>query len=303
VDGPAAGWRVGVLLLPAIVGLGMFVVGPALVSAFIAGTDKTLTRPDFHWVGTANLRDALDDPDLGQAVRNTLLYCLLTVIPAVTLGLALALAAERVGRGRALVRFALFLPVSANLVAMAVVFSYVFDRGEDGLANTVIGWFGAEPVDWLASPTWALPVVALVGGWRLTSFVFVVYLAGLTAIPRSVYEAADVDGVHGPARLRHVTLPLLAPTTVFVLVFTTILTLQTFETVAVLTQGNPFGSSATIIFYVYQVGFTGSYRIGYASMIALLLLLTVIAIGVAGSLLGRRARVRAARSARVEAVA
>jgi len=284
-----------VLLLPALVGLGVFVVGPALVSAFVAGTDKSLTRPDFDWVGTANLRDALDDPDLGQAVRNTVVYCLLTVIPAVTLGLALALATERVTRGRALVRFALFLPVSANLVAMAVVFSYIFDRSSDGLANTVIGWFGADPVNWLGSQTWALPVVALVGGWRLASFVFVVYLAGLTAIPRSVYEAADVDGVHGLARLRHVILPLLAPTTVFVLVFTTILTLQTFETVAVLTQGAPAGSSATIIFYLYQVGFTGSYRIGYASMIALLLLLTVIAIGVAGALFGRRARVRAAR--------
>ncbi len=296
-DGPRAGWRVGVLLLPALVGLGVFVVGPALVATFTAGTDKVLPRPDFHWVGAVNLREAFDDPDLGQAVRNTGVYCLLTVIPAVTLGLAFALAAERVTRGRGFVRFALFLPVSANLVAIAVVFSYIFDRSPDGLANAVIGWFGADPVDWLGSETWALPVVALVGGWRLTSFVFVVYLAGLTAIPRSVYEAADVDGIRGFARLRHVTLPLLAPTTVFVMVFVTILTLQTFETVAVLTQGEPFGSSATIIYYLYEVGFTPSFRIGYASMIALLLLLTVVAIGAVGSLLGRRARARAAREA------
>jgi multiple sugar transport system permease protein len=269
-------------------------VGPALVATLIAGTNKVLPRPDFQWVGTANLREALDDPDLGQAVRNTLVYCLLTVVPSVTLGLVLALAAERVTRGRAFVRFALFLPVSANLVAIAVVFSYIFDRSADGLANTVIGWFGADPINWLGSETWALPVVALVGGWRLTSFVFVVYLAGLTAIPRSVYEAADVDGIRGLARLRHVTLPLLAPTTVFVMVFVTILTLQTFETVAVLTQGAPFGSSTTIIYYIFRVGFTPSFRIGYASMIALLLLLVVIAIGAAGALLGRRARARAA---------
>ena len=127
---------------------------------------------------------------------------------------------------------------------------------------------------------WALPVVALVGGWRLTSFVFVVYLAGLTSIPRSVYEAADVDGVRGFARLRHVTLPLLAPTTVFVAVFVTILTLQTFETVAVLTHGDPLGSSSTIIYYIYKVGFTGSFRIGYASAVALLLMLMIIAVGV-----------------------
>jgi multiple sugar transport system permease protein len=281
------------LLLPAFVGLTMFVVGPALVSAFVAGTDKTLPSPEFDWVGTANLAEALDDPELGQAVRNTIVYCLLTVIPSVTLGLALALAAERVTRGRAIVRFALFLPASANLVAVAVVFSYIFNRSPDGLANTVVGWFGVDPVNWLSSETWALPVVALVGGWRLTSFVFVVYLAGLTAIPRSVYEAADVDGVHGFARLRHITVPLLTPTTIFLMVFVTILTLQTFETVAILTQGEPFGSSTTIIYYIYEVGFTGSYRIGYASMIALMLLLTVFAIGVAGSVLARRARARA----------
>src|SRR6185369_603472 len=117
-----------------------------------------------------------------------------------------------------------------------------------------------------------------------------VYLAGLTAIPRSVYEAADVDGIRGLARLRHITLPLLAPTTVFLGVFVTILTVQTFETVAVLTKGGPLNSSTTIIYYMYQVGFTGSFRIGYASMIALLLLAATVALGAVGALLGRRFR-------------
>ncbi|EFC82707.1 binding-protein-dependent transport systems inner membrane component [Parafrankia sp. EUN1f] len=284
------GWRAAALVAPAFVGLCVFVIGPALVSAFVAGTDKKLTGLDFHWVGTANLREALADPDLGRAVRNTLVYCLLTVIPSVLLGLLLALAAERVTRGRPLVRFALFLPASANMVAMAVVFKYIFDSNPDGLANTLVGVVGIDPVDWLGDKATALPVVALVGGWRLTSLVFVVYLAGLTAIPRSVHEAADVDGIRGLARLRHITLPLLAPTTVFLAVFVTVLTLQTFETVAVLTEGGPLDSSTTIIYYIYEVGFKGSYRIGYASMIALLLLVAVVLLGAAGALLGRRLR-------------
>lgn len=283
--------RAVALLLPAFVGLAVFVIGPALVSAFVAGTDKNLTGPDFEWVGTANLREALSDPGLGQAVRNTLVYCLLTVIPAVAVGLLLALAAERVTRGRTLVRLALFLPVSANIVAMAVVFAYIFTSAEEGLANTLVGFVGIEPVNWLGDPSTALPVVAFVGGWRLTSFVFVVYLAGLTAIPSSVHEAADVDGIRGFARFRHITLPLLAPTTVFLGVFVTVLTLQTFETVAVLTRGGPLDSSTTIIYYIYEVGFTGSFRIGYASMIALLLMIVVVAVGAAGALLGRRLRV------------
>ncbi|MDT3438673.1 MULTISPECIES: carbohydrate ABC transporter permease [unclassified Pseudofrankia] len=291
----AGGWRIGALLFPALLGLTVFILGPALVSAFAAGTDKTLTGPSFHWVGTANLREAFGDPDFGRSVRNTLLYCVLTVIPAVVVGLALALAAQKVTRGSGALRLALFLPVSANLVAIAVVFAYMFDPSGHGLANTVIGWFGAGPRNWLGDEATSLPVVALVGGWRLTSFVFVVYLAGLTTIPASVYEAAEVDGIRGFARLRHVTLPLLAPTTIFLAVFTTILTLQTFETVAVLTHGGPFRSSATIVYYIYEVGFTGSFRIGYASAIALLLILGIVLIGVLGSVLGRRARARAAR--------
>jgi multiple sugar transport system permease protein len=290
---------VAALLLPAFVGLGVFMIAPAFVSAVIAGTDKTLTGPSFHWVGTTNVRDALHDPHLTRAVRNTLVYCLITVVPAVGFGLGLALAADRVTRGRSLVRIILFLPVSANLVAVAVVFSYIFSASPDALANTVAGWFGIGPVDWLGDTSTALPVVAFVGSWRLASFIFVVYLAGLTAIPRSVYEAAAVDGVRGWARLRRITLPLLAPTTVFVAVFATILTLQTFETVAVLTQGGPLGSSRTIVYYIYETGFTGSFRIGYASMLALLLLVAVVLLGVVGAVIGRWARARAAREVTV----
>jgi multiple sugar transport system permease protein len=298
----APGWRLVPLLLPALVWLTVFTVGPAVVSAVVAGTNKSLLSSDFSWIGLTNARDATHDSDLGRAVRNTLLYCVITVIPAVVIGLTLALAANRLSRGRSVVAFALFLPASANLVAMSVVFAYIFNDQPGGLANTVIGWFGAAPKDWLGDTSTALPVVALVGLWRLTSFIFVVYLAGLTAIPVSVYEAAAVDGVRGWARLRRLTLPLLTPSTVFVVVFSTILTLQTFETVSVLTQGGPLGSSATLVYYMYQVGFTGSFRIGYASMLALLMFLVIALLGGGGALLGRRARRRLSAAERVTGV-
>ncbi|MGF7234946.1 MAG: carbohydrate ABC transporter permease [Frankia sp.] len=291
--------RAAALLLPAFVGLIAFIGVPTFLTIFVAGTDKSLTGPSFHWTGTANTRTAIHDGAFHQSVTNTLLYCLYTIIPALVIGLALALAAARVTRGRGLVRLALFLPVTANLVAIAVVFSYIFNSDGNGLANTVLGWFGGAPVNWLGDTSTALPVVASVGLWRLVSLVFVLYLAGLTAVPESVYEAAEVDGLRGWARFRWVTWPLLGPTTVFVLVVVTILTLQTFETVAVLTGGGPLGSSTTLVFYIYQVGFTGSFRIGYASMLVVLLLVAVVGVGVVGSVLGRRARVRAARTSAV----
>ncbi len=305
IRGRGAAWghgdtpRAAALLLPAFVGLIAFIGVPTFLTIFVAGTDKSLTGPSFHWTGTANTRTAIHDGAFHQSVTNTLLYCLYTIIPALVIGLALALAAARVTRGRGLLRLALFLPVTANLVAIAVVFSYIFDSDGHGLANTVLGWFGAAPVNWLGGTATALPVVASVGLWRLVSLVFVLYLAGLTAVPESVYEAAEVDGLRGWARFRWVTWPLLGPTTVFVLVVVTTLTLQTFDTVSVLTGGGPLGSSTTLVYYIYQVGFTNSFRIGYASMLVVLLLVVVIGVGALGSVLGRRARVRAARTSAV----
>ncbi len=285
------------LLAPALIGLAVFAIGPTLLSVLWGGTDKSLTGSNWHWVGLANLREATSDPAVQRAVGNTLAYCALTIVPAVALGLGLALLVDRVRRGRGLVRLLLFLPVTANLVAMSVVFQYIFSSDRGGLANSLLSVIGVRPLDWLGSSPRSLFVVAIVGLWRLSSFVFVIYLSGLTAVPRTVFEAADVDGLRGWARFRWVTWPLLGPTTVFVLVLTTLLTLQTFETVAVLTQGGPLGGSETLVYRIWSVGFTPSFRIGYASLLSFMLLIVVIGIGALGSLAGRRLRQRVGQAA------
>jgi|GEM_PF-94116 len=277
------------MLFPALVGLLVFVVGPAVVALLVAGTDTHLSG-SHRWVGTANLREAFHDRGFGRSVVNTFEYCLLTVPPSVLLGLALALAASRVTRGGTALRLALFLPLTANLLAVSVVFAYMFDPSPQGLANTVAGWFGVAPQAWLGSPATALPVVALVGAWHLTSLAFLVYLAGLTAIPPEVYEATRIDGIRGCARLRQVTLPLLAPTTVFLTIITTVVTLQAFDTVRVLTAGGPLESSATVTYFIYEVGARGSYRVGYASALSLLVLLASVLINLAGMYLVRFTR-------------
>jgi multiple sugar transport system permease protein len=193
-----------------------------------------------------------------------------------------------VTRGRTLIRLLLFLPVTANLVAMSVVFQYVFSPDATGLANTVLETFGVGPVDWLGSRTTALVVVSSVGLWRLTSLVFVLYLAGLTAIPSTVDEAAEVDGLRGWVRFRKITWPLLAPTTVFAAVVGAVLSLQTFETIAVLSQGGPNGASETLVYRIYKIGFEPSFRVGYANLLSSLLVAVAVLLGVLGSLGGRR---------------
>src|SRR6195952_1076797 len=273
---------------PALVFLIVFLLAPTVLSVLWGGTDKSLTTSTWHWMGLANLREALTDSQVGTATRNTLLIVLISVPLSIALGLGLAILVGQVTRGRAVVRLLLFLPVTANLVAMSVVFSYVFSPDPTGLANAALGVVGVAPIDWLGSPTTALLVVGSVGLWRLTSLIFVLYLAGFTAIPGSVDEAAEVDGVRGWVRFRKITWPLLAPTTVFAAVVGAVLSLQTFETVAVLTQGGPNGASETLVYRIFQIGFQPSFRVGYANLLSSLLIAVAIIVGILGSLGGRR---------------
>jgi multiple sugar transport system permease protein len=275
-------------LAPALVFLVVFLLAPTLLSVFWGGTDKSLTTSEWTWTGLANLREAVGDSQVGTATRNTLLIVLVSVPLSIIFGLGLAMLVNRVTRGRALVRLLLFLPVTANLVAMSVVFTYVFSPDTTGLANTMLGWIGVAPVDWLGSRSTALIVVGSVGLWRLTSLVFVLYLAGLTAIPGTVDEAAEVDGLRGWVRFRKITWPLLAPTTVFAAVVGAVLSLQTFETVAVLSQGGPNGASETLVYRIFQIGFQPSFRVGYANLLSSLLVVVAIMLGLLGSLGGRR---------------
>jgi multiple sugar transport system permease protein len=286
------GWRAHAaavpFLAPALVFLVVFLLAPTVLSVFWGGTDKSLTTSTWHWTGLANLREAVGDSQVGTATRNTLLVVLVSVPVAIALGMGLAILVSRVTRGRAVIRLLLFLPVTANLVAMSVVFQYVFSPDTTGLANTVLSVFGVAPVDWLGSRTTALLVVGSVGLWRLTSLVFVLYLAGLTAIPSTVDEAAEVDGLRGWVRFRKITWPLLAPTTVFAAVVGAVLSLQTFETVAVLSQGGPNGASETLVYRIYKIGFEPSFRVGYANLLSSLLVAVALVVGILGSLGGRR---------------
>jgi multiple sugar transport system permease protein len=288
----ASSWRAQVaaapFLAPAVVFLVVFLLAPTLLSAFWGGTDKSLTTSQWQWTGLTNLREAAGDSQVATATRNTLLLVLISVPVSIVIGLGLAILVNRVTRGQTLVRLLLFLPVTANLVAMSVVFQYVFSVDETGLANTLLSWVGAGPVDWLGGRKTSLVVVGLIGLWRLTSLVFVLYLAGLTSIPSSVDEAAEVDGIRGWTRFRRITWPLLAPSTVFAAVVGAVLSLQTFETVAVLTQGAPNGASETLVYRIYKIGFEPSFRVGYANLLSTLLVLVAIVLGVLGALGGRR---------------
>lgn len=270
-------------LAPAIALLFLFVVVPVALSFVASLFEIPLTGLGWKFVGLGNYAEAIDDPRVQRALVNTLFYSLMTIVPSIALGLALALLVESFTRGRALLRTLLFLPVTANLVAMAIVFQWIFGvRG--GFLNELLALLGAGPINFLGSGDTALPVLAAVGIWRSGAYDMVIYLAGLTAIPRTIHEAAAVDGLRGLTKVRKITWPLLAPSTVLVTVITFIQSVQVFETVSVMTGGGPLGKTETLLFAIWQQGFA-FFRLGYAAALSFFLLVITAAAG----LLRRRA--------------
>jgi multiple sugar transport system permease protein len=265
------------LLAPALVLLALFTYLPAVLSLVASLFDVPLSGHGWHWVGIGNYESVVDDHEVRRALVNTLVYCLFAIVPSIVVGLGLALLANAVSRGKAAVSTILFLPLTANLVAMAVVFKWLFAfRG--GFANQVFGLVGFGPVNFLGDGHWALPTVAAVGVWRAASFCMVLFLAGLTAIPTAIDEAAATDGLRGWAKLRHVTLPMLRPTLVLATVVATLQAVQVFDTIQVMTQGGPLGQTETLLTITWQIGFE-YFKVGKAAALSFLLLVFLLIVG------------------------
>ncbi|WP_199521459.1 carbohydrate ABC transporter permease [Jiangella anatolica] len=266
------------MTLPAAVAMTVFVALPALLSLIGSFFEIPLTGGAWRFVGFGNFTDVLSDPAVLQAIRNTAVYSAITIVPSLVIGLSLALLANAAGRGRPFVRTVLFLPMTANLVAMAVVFSWMFSY-PGGFVNQVIGLVGAEPVNWLGDPATALPVVALVGIWRTASLTMVIFFAGLAAMPAALDEAARAEGIRGLRKLFLVTLPTIRPTVVFATVLAILSSAQVFDTINVMTQGGPRGSTETVLTMTWRIGF-GYFDLGAASALAFLLLVVLVGIGI-----------------------
>lgn len=274
------GGSVGLLLAaPAVALLALFVVLPGVL-AFCAAFFRVDIRSGVRWTwaGLSNVTGAFADPAVVQSLVNTLLYSLYTIVPSLVIGFLLALLVNSVTAGRGVVRTLLFLPFTANLVAMAVVFRYIFDY-RDGFANNVLALAGIAPVNYLGDPATALPTVAAVGVWRCASLAMILFLAGLTSIPTAIDEAAAADGIRGITKLRTVTLPLLRPVTVFTVVFIVLQSVQVFDTINVMTGGGPQGATETVLTMVWRLGFE-YYDLGQGAVLSALLLIVLVSVGV-----------------------
>lgn len=265
------------LTLPAGIAYVLLLLLPTLAAIVLAFTDYELGATSLAWIGLGNFAELLSDRGFQKSLRNTLVYTAL-VVPASILGaLALALLIESLTRGRALFRAVFFLPVVSLPVAMATAWQYLL-HPTIGPLNAMLREAGLAGPAWLTSSDTVLVSLAAIGVWEAIGFNLVLFLAGLTAIPRELRQAAEVDGVASAwERFRLVTWPLLGPTTLFVVTITMIRAVRTFDSVAVLTQGGPNRASEVLLYTMYTEGFT-FFRLGYSAAITLVFLAIVLAL-------------------------
>lgn len=269
-----------VFLSPWLLTFALFGIYPLLFSLLVSLADYNPLRGGMTWVGFANYTRALSDPLFWQSLKVTLYFVAGTIPLTTTIALALALLLNRPLRGRGFFRASFFLPTVVSLVVVSLIFKQVYSPF--GLLNAFLRVLGLEGHPWLQDPLTALPAVMLMDVWAAVGYYMVIYLAGLQTIPAELYEAAALDGGDGWRRHRHITLPLLLPTTLFVVVINTIRSLQVFIEVFVMTQGGPLDSTRTTVFYLYEQGFR-YFDMGYASAIAYLLFVIVMLASLAQS--------------------
>ena len=268
------------LLSPALGAIVLFFAVPLIAALFLSLTDfdiYALADPgNARFVGLQNYLRLLQDPLFWKVLRNTLVFVAVGVplTLAASLGGAL-LVHSKLARLRGLFRTIFFAPVVTTLVAVAVVFRYLY-HPRYGLINQMLGLVGLPPVDWLGDPAWATVAITLLAVWRSFGYGLVIYVVGLQAIPVSLYEAAELDGAGPWRQLRDITLPLMVPTTLFVGVLTTVGLFQIFAEPYVMTRGGPLYATTSITLLMYQQGFRW-WNLGNAAAVAFVLFALIIA--------------------------
>jgi multiple sugar transport system permease protein len=252
-------------VLPAVLVIVGLAIVPIVWSFVLSLHSADLIQPA-EWVGLSNYDALLDDPDLRDALKHTVIYTALFVPLSIGLGLFLAMALNRHLRFIGVYRTLILAPFIASVAAQGVLFSFIFDE-RFGVANSVLENLGLPTQGFLGDPGQALYVLVAIGIWGGVGFPLVIYLAALQDVPRELADAASVDGARRWGILRHVILPQLWPVTIFLLAWQTLLALQLFDLVYASTRGGPLDATMVVVYYIYNQAFE-LFHAGYAAAIA-----------------------------------
>ncbi len=271
-----AGW---LMVSPALLLIGVFFALPVLAGLLLSLTDfdiYAIADPaNMRFVGIGNYVHILSDPLFWKALGNTFYFVLVggPLSIAVSLGAALMLDAKGV-RWPGFFRSIYFMPVVTTLVAVSVVWRYLY-HPRYGLIDAALGGLGLPAIDWLGNPHWAMPAIILLSVWKNFGYNMLIFIAGLQSIPQETYEAAELDGATWWGRFRHVTLPGLGPTLLFIGIITMLGQFQLFAEPYVMTQGGPLKATTSVVLLMYEQGFRW-WRIGFAASISFLLFLIML---------------------------
>jgi multiple sugar transport system permease protein/raffinose/stachyose/melibiose transport system permease protein len=270
-------WRI-LFLLPPLAVFGVVVVWPLLDSFFYAFTNWNGFDPNYRFVGLDNFRKVFTDKLFYNAVINTLIWIAAAILLPTLLGLGLALLLDGSVKGSNVFKSIFYLPICLSAIVVGQIWTWIY-QPDWGILNTLLGLGLGEPVKfaWLAKPGSALYAVIVAWSWQQTGLAMVIFLAGLTAIPADLMEAADLEGATRLQRTRLVVMPLLRPATVVVVALMVINSLKGFDILYIMTGGGPFNSSDTLAMHMYNESFK-KYLMGYGSAISVVLFLITLVV-------------------------
>ena len=272
------GW---LFISPALIGFSIFTFGSMLYSLYLSFTDYNLmAKPNL--VGLSNYARAFKQDQYFYPYFGNTLFFVITLVPIVLVfSLALALLInKKTGMMTKFYRVALFLPSITSTVAISMVWIWIFNP-DMGIMNNILYALGVQnPPMWLSDPKWSKPALVIMRVWQMGGYYMLMFLTGLKTIPENLYEAANMDGATPWQKLTKITLPMLANTTFIVVIMLVIEAFNMFESIFIMTQGGPVGSTSTIMYYIYEQGFM-NYNMGYASALAwiffaLIMIVTII---------------------------
>lgn len=262
-------------ILPALLPLVVFWMIPVLCSGAISFTNWDMMSEDIKFVGLKNFTSLLKDANFGKVLMNTLVFAVGSTIPTIVLGMLVALAMNGAGKATGIYRTVIFAPYITPMVAVSVVWSWIFEP-RVGILNFVLQLFGLPGLKWTQSSSTAMLSVIIVTVWKSLGWTMIFYMEAIRKVPQSLLEAAAIDGANGFWKFWKITLPMISPTTFFLIIMSTIGSLQAYDQIQVLTQGGPAGATRTLLYYYYQEAFR-NFNTGKASAVAIVLVgITVI---------------------------
>ncbi|MBP1631586.1 MAG: ABC-type sugar transport system, permease component [Bacteroidetes bacterium] len=253
-------------LSPTLVIFTAFILFPVFFSFYLSFHSWNMFSGDTTFVGLENYSRMIQDAEFWQVLGNTAVYTFGTIPINMALSLWVAYLLNKKLKGKKFLRTAFFAPVIISPVAAAVIWRWMYDPNF-GLVNYLISFLGIGSINWLNEPTAAMFALIIMGVWKTFGINMILFSAGLQGIPDNYYEAAELDGAGKWAKFYHITIPMLAPTTFFIMIMSMISSFQVFDIVYVLTSGGPMGSTKVLVFYVYEYAFK-FFEMGYASAIS-----------------------------------